>query len=109
MSAAIAFTGQPAIVYEGTKSAFTVTAPVGATVTNITFTFDGTPHNELSGVPFQPITFGTRTVDLVISNTPVSLDGVTVGCTAEVSTGEMLPCAPNVPLQVQGMLLQLGT
>ena len=47
----------------------------------------------------------SRYADLFIDNTPVSLSGTSVGCTAEVSPGSLLPCTPNITLEVQGNLI----
>ena len=95
--------GQPSTVYEGRVTALTATAPVSTTVTNITFTINGVPHRELSDLSIQPVVLGMRNADLIINNIPVSLNGYSVGCTAELSTGVIVSCVPNITLQVQGI------
>ena len=94
--------GQPSTVYEGRVTALSALAPVSTTVTNITFTINGVSHREFSGLSIQPVVLGMRSVDLIVNNIPASLNGNSVGCTAELSTGAIVSCAPIITLQVQG-------
>ena len=89
-------------------AALSVLAPVSTTVTNITFTINGVPYRELSGLSIQPVVLGMRSADLIINNTPASLNGNSVGCTAELSTGAIVSCVPVIVLQVQGMIFFFG-
>ena len=83
--------------------ALTVTAPVSTTITNVTFTINGVSHRELSYLSIQPVVLGMRIADLIINNIPASLNGLSVGCTAELSTDVIVSCVPIIILQIQGM------
>ena len=90
-------------MYEGSRTVITVGSPISTTIRNITFTFNGVPHTAIAGLSFQPIMLDVRFTDLIINNIPASLNGNTVGCIAELSTGATVTCAPIQTLQVQGM------
>ena len=79
-------------------------APISTTITNITFAINGVPHRELSDLLIQPVLLGTRSADLILFNIPASLNGSTVGCTAQMSTDAIVSCAPIITLKVQGMI-----
>ena len=92
-------------VYETQTIVVTATAPlIMATFTmfiNITFTVDGTPLSEISGLTVESSTLGMRIIDLFVRNTPASLHGKALSCTAELSTNDVVSCT-SVPLEVQG-------
>ena len=85
-------------------AALIAVAPISTTFTNITFTINGVPHRELFDLLIQFVMLGTRSADLIIYNIPASLNGSTVGCTAQMSTGAIVSCAPIITLKVQGMI-----
>ena len=71
-----------------------------ATIRHITFTVDGTPLSEMSGLTVDTLTFGKILV-LVIWNISASLHGKALSCTVEISSGDVVSCT-SVLLNVQG-------
>ena len=95
----------PPAVFEGSSFAIQATSPLInlmiTTITNITFTINGMPTSEITGLTTDPVVVNMVVVNLVIRNIPASLNGNSLSCTAEVSTGDMASCTPRT-LQVQG-------
>ena len=95
----------PPPVFEGGSLGIVATSPLvnlmQITITNITFTINGRPTSEITGLNIDPVVPNMAVVNLIIRNIPASLNGNSVSCTAELSTGDMASCTPQT-LQVQG-------
>ena len=96
----------PPPVFEGGAFAIQAFSPIinltiTTTITSITFTINGRPISEITGLTTDPVVVNMNVVNLIIRNIPASLNGKIVSCTAELSTGDMASCAPRT-LQVQG-------
>ena len=66
------------------------------------FTINGRPTSELTGLDIDPVDTNAIVVFFVINNIPASLNNNTIGCTAELDSGDVAVCSPQRTIQVQG-------
>ena len=92
-------------VFEDGSLGISATSPLvnlmQTAITNITFTINGRPTSEITGINIDPVVLNMALVNLIIRNIRASLNGNSISCTAELSTGHMASCTPRT-LQVQG-------